>query len=340
MFAVLLAATTAVAAPDPDVLEKTADWKAPSVADVQAQALAYLKEQQADADALAKATELWTDVPEEPTGDAVLTRLAATLALVNRDVAELIKFCSKPNTRLVQPERPWLTDEKTPELVAANMRLLYGRWLVHQELFDEGLEQLTDLEPGEVVAPALLLFYQGVAHHTLLEKDAGLKVIDKLLDGAEQSPRRYVAVAQLMQQDLEGLEDDTLDHIARRMKDVRRRLNLGRGGKKVKDVEDGVIKSLDKLIKKLEEQQKQQGGGGGGMQDNIQSSRPAPDSMPIGGLGPGNVDRKPIGAESGWGDLPPREREEAMHALGRDFPPSYRAIIEQYFRKLAEQESK
>ena len=46
------------------------------MADVQAQALAYLKEQQADADALAKATELWTDVPEEPTGDAVLAGIA------------------------------------------------------------------------------------------------------------------------------------------------------------------------------------------------------------------------------------------------------------------------
>ena len=54
------------------------------------------------------------------------------------------------------------------------------------------------------------------------------------------------------------MQDDTLDHIARRMDDIRRRLDLGRAGPKVRKVEDGVIESLDKMIKKLEEQQQQQ----------------------------------------------------------------------------------
>ena len=136
-----------------------------------------------------------------------------------------------------------------------------------------------------------------------------------------------------MHQDLEGLDDDSLDHIARRMGDVRRRLDLGRGGKKVRGVEDGIIESLDKLIKKLEEQQCQQCSGG--IQDNIRSSRPAPDSLPIGGKGRGDVDRRRIGSESGWGDLPPKQREEALQQIGREFPSHYRDVIEQYFRRLA-----
>ena len=136
-----------------------------------------------------------------------------------------------------------------------------------------------------------------------------------------------------MEEDLKGLQDDTLDHIARRMDDIRRRLDLGRAGPKVRKEEDGVIQSLDKMIKKLEEQQQECQAGGNA--NSLRSSNPAPDSRPMGGKGPGEVTKKDIGSGSGWGDLPPKEREEAMQQIGRDFPSHYRDAIEQYFRRLA-----
>ena len=48
-----------------------------------------------------------------------------------------------------------------------------------------------------------------------------------------------------------------------------------------------------------------------------------------------NVARKNIGSEGGWGNLPPKDREQAMQQIGRDFPSHYRDVIEQYFRRLA-----
>ena len=204
---------------------------------------------------------------------------------------------------------------------------------MHESLFDEAQEQLSGLTPADVVAPASLLFYQSVVYHALLNKESGLKSIDELLAGAEASPRRYVALARLMQEDLKGLQDDTLDHIARRMDDIRRRLDLGRAGPKVRKEEDGVIKSLDKIIKKLEEQQQQQQAGG--VPTAFSPSSPAQESRIMGGKGPGKVTKKNIGSGSGWGDLPPKEREEAMQQIGRDFPSHYRDVIEQYFRRLA-----
>ena len=192
------------------------------------------------------------------------------------------------------------------------------------------------LKTADVVAPAELLFYQGVTYHRLLNKEEGLKVINQLLDGAEASPRRYVAVAYLMQADLSALEEETLDHIARRMEDVERRLDLGRAGPKVRKVEDGVIESLDKMIKKIEDEQNKQSQS---QSNSLQSSRPAQDSMPMGGKAPGNVAKRDIGHKSGWGNLPPKEREEALQQMGRDFPPHYRDAIEEYFRKLAAEES-
>jgi hypothetical protein len=60
-----------------------------------------------------------------------------------------------------------------------------------------------------------------------------------------------------------------------------------------------------------------------------------PDSMPGGGSGPGNVDAKKLDGHADWGNLPPKEREEALQELGKDFPSHYRDVIEEYFRKLA-----
>ena len=50
---------------------------------------------------------------------------------------------------------------------------------------------------------------------------------------------------------------------------------------------------------------------------------------------PGKVDRRDIGERDGWGNLPAKEREQALQQIGRDFPAHYRDIIQQYFRELA-----
>jgi hypothetical protein len=330
------AAWAAVSAPDP-LARPAPAWRAPVVGEVKARAFDWLDAQKPDAAVRAKAKALWSDLPAAPTEDDLLARLAKTFALADPRAAKLAAQCSQPRSPWVLPAQSWLADKGTSPFLAANLRLFYAQWLVQQSLFDEALEQLSGLTPDDVAAPAALLFYQSVVYHALLQKESGLKSIDDLLQGAQSGPQRYVALARLMQDDLKGLEADTLDHIARRMGDIRRRLDLGRAGPKVRQIEDGVVKSLDRLIKKLEEQQEQCGGGGNAQ--GIRSSRPAQNSTPAGGQGPGEVAKKAIGSSSGWGDLPARQREEAMQQLGRDFPSHYRDVIEQYFRRLAAEKS-
>jgi hypothetical protein len=318
----------------PETVAEQAAWQAPKVQEVRAQAFTWLDAKKVDAAARAKVESLWSNLPSQPTEDELLVCLARTFATSDPNAAKLVSLCSGPRSQLIVPGQPWLSDGSAPPLVTANLRLLYARWLVHESLFDEAQEQLAGLTPVDVVAPASLLFYQSVVFHALLNKESGLKSLDELLEGEQSSPRRYIALAKLMQEDLKGLQDDTLDHIARRMEDIRRRLDLGRAGPKVRGEEDGVIKSLDKMIKKLEDQQQQQQQTGGEA-NNLRSSSPAPDSRLMGGKGPGEVTKKNIGSKSGWGDLPPKEREEAMQQIGRDFPAHYRDAIEQYFRRLA-----
>jgi hypothetical protein len=271
-------------------------------------------------------------LPRSAAEDDLLLRVVETCALVNQDAAKLVALCRQPRNELTAPNQAWLRSSGVPPVFANNLRLFYAQWLVHQSLYDEALEQLSDLKPDDVAAPASLLFYQGVLYRALLDRESGLRSIDQLLQGAQASPRRYVALARLMQDDLKDLQEDTLDHIARRMDDIHRRLDLGRAGSKVRKEEDGVIKSLDKLIKKLEDQQQQQQAGNSGSNQPMQ---PADQSRIMRNKGPGNVTKKDIGSESGWGNLPPKERERAMQQIGRDFPSHYRDAIEQYFRRLA-----
>ena len=319
-----------------DPLAESASWQPPPYEEVRKQVFKWLDRQAVDAATRAKAVEIWpADADDEPQTELLL-QLAEVVALSDKNARRLVELCSHPREGTSLASQDWLTDPQTEPLLSNNLRLLYGRWLAQESLFDEAGEQLAGLQTEEVVDPASLLFYQGVVHHRLLDRESGLESIKQLLARAEANPRRYTAVARLMQADLERLEDDSLDHIARRMDDVRRRLDLGRAGTKVRKIEDGVIESLDKLIEEMEKQQKQSSASAGG---NMQSGSPMPDSRIAGGKGRGEVTKRDIGDSSGWGDLPPKKREEALQQIGRQFPAHYRDVIQQYFRKLASEGS-
>lgn len=295
----------------------------------------WLKSTGADAATTERVQKLWND----SAAFALLDRVALVAAQVDPRAGQLVELCSRSFSDGVVDPQKWLREGTLPPLVRNNLRLLYARWLAQQQLYDEVLEQLSELAPEEVVDPSSLLFYRSVGYHRLLNRDLGLQAIQQLLGNVAEVPQRYRAVASLMQSDLEKLDDKTLDHIARRMDDIRRRLDQARAGQKVVDIENGVIKSLDKLIDEMEKQQQQQQGGGGGG-GGSRAATPMQDSMPGGGKGEGKTDRKPIGNTAGWGDLPPKQREEALQQIGKDFPAHYREVIEQYFRRLASEGSK
>lgn len=325
-------------APAQDDLAQRATWSTPMAAQVRAEVEQWLAEQKLDDLTRAKVDTLWpAELVLEP-GDAVLDQLAAIVALVHQPARELFDYCGPRRGQLPLPKFEFLSDEQTPPLVRNNLRLYYGRWLAQNDLYDEALEQLQELAPDQVVSPATLLFYQSAGYHRLLDKEKCLPAIATLLQRADEIPTRYRTVAQLMEADLRPLKTDTLDEVARLMDDIRRRLDLGRAGKRVRQQEDDVIAKLDKMIEELEKQQKGGGGGGGG--GSLNPSSPAPDSANLGGKGPGNVDQKNVGSGSDWGNLPPKERQEALQQISEDLPAHYREVIEEYFRKLARDEGR
>src|SRR5690606_38649682 len=129
----------------------------------------------------------------------------------------------------------------------------------------------------------------------------------------------------------------SLDEVARLMDSIRRRLELARVGQRVRKEEDEVIAKLSKMIDELEEQRQQAESqmSQGDPSNNPSPATPQSDSRAAGGRGKGDVDPKKLENHGNWGNLPPKERQEAMQQISKELPAHYREAVEEYFRKLA-----
>jgi hypothetical protein len=309
---------------------KSPTWTMPLASAVMTDTFKWLDARRRDDTIRKQAESLWPEGKDDPSGADLLQRVVKTFGLADPQARVLVDFCNKTRAAGPLPKFAWLADEQTPAFERNNLRLWFGRWLSLERLYDDSLAQLTGLEPADVVDPASVLFYQAAANQWLSRKEPGLKAISRLLERKQELPRRYAQAAMLMQSDLAALEDESLDHIGRRMRDVVVRLDLGHAGKMVRGVEDGIIASLDKLIGDEEPKDPFVERFGRGS-----SSGPAPDSALLEGAGPGEVAKKSNGAHSDWGNLNPKERHEVLQFIGKEYPSNYRDVIEQYFKRLA-----
>lgn len=322
---------------DSDDLARRASWKPVGVESVQQQLVTWLDGLDLASDQRQQLLSPWQEAPEGSPAE-LHARFIETARQVDKRVAELVDRCNGP----WQPDSATLpeilSDPQLPVWVRANLRLYYASWLAHHQLYNELHQTLEGVQLADVYDPGALLFFQGVSQHRRLDRDACLTTLAKLLENEAILPQRYVKLARLMQADLEPLKPDSLDEISRIMDNIQVTLGHGRAGKLVRTDEETVITKLDKLIKKLEDQANAaaSAGGSGPSNGKPQSpTQPMQDSMNAELKGPGNVSPKDLGAKTDWGNLPPKEREEALQALGRDLPSHYRDVIEEYFRKLA-----
>lgn len=331
--------STATATPPATIrdaeLDREPSWPLPQTAEIEARAGRWFEGLAATAPgaAASRARTTW----ERAAGDP-LDRIAETASAVDGRVADL-RLAVAGRGHLAGPP-DWLADGTVPTFVRDAVALWVGRELVRGDRFDEALPFLAGLETRTAVDPAALLFCRAACQHWLLDTAAAIESIDLLLERQGEIPLRYERVARLLRADAAALEAGSLDHIARRMRDSRRRLDLGSAGPATRKVQEGVVESLDKLIESLEDQQQPAGGGGGGGGaggGGQQGGRATPldESRLADGKGRGDVQRREIAAGDAWGSLPPHRREASLQQIGREFPPHYREAIEQYFKRLA-----
>src|SRR5262249_40352165 len=96
-------------------------------------------------------------------------------------------------------------------------------------------------------------------------------------------------------------------------------------------------KMIDELEKQrqMQQQQKRQAANRSGRRQQ-QPNNPLQDSQRAELKGPGEVDPKSLGKRDGWGNLPPKERQEVLQQIGRELPAHFRETIEEYFKRLAQ----
>jgi len=322
--------------------------RTPTAEAARSQAENWLKGAGKTDDATLQAFRALWDQADRP----VLDRVGDTLALGDERARTLLAGARDPNAAAPTKVPDMLTDAKQPVFYRANLALAYARALSSRRIYEEALDALHATKPEQVVDPGSYLFHRAVAEYSLLRKKDAQDSIIRLLDDVADAPERYRMVAALMELDLLSWRAKDLGEIARKMDNIERRLELARGGKTTQNLEKDVIARLDEIIKKLENQQKGESssassnggscpnGGQSTPNNNTQASSPQNDSFGGNGSGPGNVDSKLKQLTENWGKLPEKERARAMVELTRGMPPQYKELIEDYFRKIAQAESK
>jgi hypothetical protein len=272
--------------------------------------------------------------PNRTSGREFIDLILECLIIGRPELANVRQTLSHRRTDNVVPDlSEWLSDSNRSDFLKDHVRLYFGRWLAQNEFYDEALDQFDQIELSKTQAPATLLFYRGLMEHQLLRKDECLATLKTLMEHSGNLPRRFSVMSKMMMADIQPLEIDSLDEVARIMGDIRRRTSLYRSGQIVRDQEKDVVAKLDKLIEDLESQQNSQQQASGSS-----PSKPMQDSLPSSGKGSGDVARKLQSDGGQWGDLPPAKRAAALAEMAKDMPPHYREVIEEYFKQLAKED--
>lgn len=313
---------------------------APSGVDLKLQLQSWAAEQKVkDPAQLKTIANLLAQLEAPLSAEEKLNLALQVFSTVNPEAKQLMKDYQLSDQLPQLSSPPMLVEGQADTLYLSNIRYYVARNLTQFRMVDHALEIFNTIKPDTLIDPAGFLFFKAACEHHLLQKEACGKTLDQLLNHTESVPERYTQVAVLMQADLAALKDESLDEISRKMSDVERRLDLGNSGKKVQKVEDEIIASLDKLIKKMEDQAKNSSSSGAGAGNSDSPDGGADESRVKGQIAPGEIDKKKLSNNGGWGQLPPKKQASAKNIINRNFPSHYRKAIEKYFKKLATQKA-
>ncbi len=214
--------------------------------------------------------------------------------------------------------------------------------------YDASLLILNQIKTSE---PAVL-FHRAVAQYNLDMREECERSLDSLEGfNVATPPERYLALSYLMREDMRSWKKDDLGSLSRLMNNVTHRLETARGGPVTQSKQKQILDRLDQMIKEIEDAKaaKMQAEADAIAKAQAEASKnnptqgqlPLEDSQLGGITGKGQVDpKKLMETAKVWGKLPEKERAAAMLELTKDLPPRYREVVEAYFKKLAQVETK
>ena len=190
----------------------------------------------------AKFEAVWADA-----GRPVHDRTVDSLLLGNADFAAALVDARKPETPAPIEVPALLKDAKLDAFTKANLAAAYAKALASKRVYEEALEATKGVVPEQLVDPAGFYFFKAVAEHSLIQREAAVTTLARLLDDVTDTPDRYRVTATLMFFDIQNWAKDEKDlsQIAKLMDNSGRRLDLSRGGPKTQDIQKKIVFRLD-----------------------------------------------------------------------------------------------
>lgn len=250
-----------------------------------------------------------------------------------------------------------LSRESNPFLAVAAANLA-ATTLIDQEQIERALEILTYVEnkhtPIEQYTTAhdRFLFMRGVCQVHALNYEGAIASLEEFAGRYPDAPERLRVGATQILTELSRRSPGRIGDVRDLLGYARRRIHTGETGKPVIDRQKEAVALLDALIEEAEEQEKNQGGGGdgdgsgggggGAPQGNQQpgGSGANQSNAPGGEQRDANLRKKIAKPGDAWGRMPPRERDQILQALQKQYPSQYRELLEQYYRQLSKDAGK
>lgn len=195
--------------------------------------------------------------------------------------------------------------------------------------------------------PENFVFMLGYCQLHNLDYDAASGTLNAFLKRYPDSPERLRITATQILTELERRVPGKLGDVRDLMNFARRRIKNGDTGEVVATRQAAAVELLSAMIQEAENQEKSKSnckkcgggkckGGHGTPKGNTNPGGGAKQSaLPEGDSRVGELRRTTARPGEEWGRMPPREREQILQTLQRQFPSQYRELLEQYYQQLA-----
>jgi hypothetical protein len=220
-------------------------------------------------------------------------------------------------------------------------------------LDDELLKELEEGHPAGQPAPS---------ESAAREKPDNARPADKPADNPELDEELMRELGEVGEEGVD--EADRLVRLAHTMREVEERLSRSKSDNQTRELQSKIVADLDQMIqealKRARRSQSQSQSSSSDQQKSQRSKVSQPGQPQQGKQGQEHQDQQPASDSTErlaadqvarpdprevrdvikhlWGHLPAREREMMLNASIEQFLPKYELLIEQYFRRLAEEQ--
>lgn len=272
--------------------------------------------------------------------------LNSALAVCSPDFADALKAMEDERIADAADRFERIAAAGDEPFMAVNAANLAASAMVEMEQFPRALAVLEPIfnryAPLDRYAPGAdhMLFMLGYCYIRELRYDAAKAILTRFLQTYPQAPQRLRVTATQIVTEIDRRIPGKLGDVRDLLAYAHHRIELGETGEPVAQRQQQAVALLDNMIQEAEENEKnarQKSPSGGGKGNKPQPSSGAKESRIPSGAPPGDtaLRRSRVAPGEAWGKMPPREREQIIQTLQRQFPSQYRDLLEQYYRQLA-----